>query len=88
MLQNGPLLFASTIFILAGIQLVCLGLVSELLARTYYESQGKPIYVMRSIESQDLEADDGAGRYPQVVRMNSNLTERRRLSARNQPLAS
>jgi glycosyltransferase involved in cell wall biosynthesis len=88
MLQNGPLLFASTIFILAGIQLVCLGLVSELLARTYYESQGKPIYVMRSIKSQDLEADAGAGRHPQVVRVTSNLTERRRLSARNQPLAS
>jgi glycosyltransferase involved in cell wall biosynthesis len=88
MLQNGPLLFASTIFILAGIQLVCLGLVSELLARTYYESQGKPIYVMRSIKSQDLEAELGAGPHPQLVRVNSTLTERRRLSARNQLLAS
>ena len=88
MLQNGPLLFASTLFILAGIQLVCLGLVSEILARTYYESQGKPIYVMRSIKSQDLEAEIGVGRHPQVVRVNSNLTERRRLSARNQRLAS
>ena len=67
-LQNGPLLFACTIFILAGTQLICLGLVSELLARTYYESQGKPIYVMWSIKSQDLEADLGAGRHPQVVR--------------------
>jgi len=88
MLQNGPLLFASTIFILAGIQIVGLGLVSELLARTYYESQGKPIYVMRSIKSQDLEAEIGAGLHPQLVRVNSNLTERRRLSARNQLLAS
>jgi glycosyltransferase involved in cell wall biosynthesis len=88
MLQNGPLLFASTIFILAGIQLVCLGLVSELLARTYYESQGKPIYVMRSIKSQGLEAEVGAGLQPQLVRVNSNLTERRRLSAPNQLLAS
>ena len=88
MLQNGPLLFASTIFILAGIQLVCLGLVSELLARTYYESQGKPIYVMRSIKSQDLEDEVGTGLHPQAVRVNSNLTERRRLSTRNQLLAS
>lgn len=79
MLQNGPLLFASTVFILAGIQLVCLGLASELLARTYYESQGKPIYVMRSIESQDLEADVGAGQQPRVVGANMNPTERRRL---------
>ena len=88
MLQNGPLLFASTIFILAGIQIVGLGLVSELLARTYYESQGKPIYVMRSIQSQDLEDEVGAGLHPQLVRVNRNLTERRRLSARNQLLAS
>ncbi len=41
MLQNGPLLFASTVFILAGIQLVCLGLASELLARTYYITNPK-----------------------------------------------
>jgi glycosyltransferase involved in cell wall biosynthesis len=88
MLQNGPLLFASTIFILAGIQIVGLGLVSELLARTYYESQGKPIYVMRSIQSQDLEDEVGAGLHPQLVRVNGNPTERRRLSARNQLLAS
>jgi hypothetical protein len=88
MLQNGPLLFASTIFILAGIQIVGLGLVSELLARTYYESQGKPIYVMRSIQSQELEDEVGAGLHPQLVRVNRNLTERRRLSARNQLLAS
>ena len=88
MLQNGPLLFASTIFILAGIQIVGLGLVSELLARTYYESQGKPIYVMRSIQSQELEDEVGTGLHPQAVRVNSNLTERRRLSTRNQLLAS
>ena len=88
MLQNGPLLFASTIFILAGIQIVGLGLVSELLARTYYESQGKPIYVMRSIKSQDLEAEVDAGLHPQLVRVNRNLTERRRFSTRNQLLAS
>src|SRR5262249_50095403 len=53
MLQNGPLLFAATVLILAGIQLLCLGLASELLSRTYYESQGKPIYVTREIRSHD-----------------------------------
>ncbi len=54
MLQNGPLLFAATILILTGIQLLCLGLASELLSRTYYESQGKPIYVAREIRNHDL----------------------------------
>ncbi|HXJ95286.1 MAG TPA: glycosyltransferase family 2 protein [Terriglobia bacterium] len=51
MMQNGPLLFASSLLILAGIQLLCLGLASEILSRTYYESQGKPIYAAREIRS-------------------------------------
>jgi len=53
MVQNGPLLFAATVLILTGIQLLCLGLAAELLSRTYYESQGKPIYVVREINSHD-----------------------------------
>jgi len=53
MLQHGPLLFAATLLILAGIQILCLGLVAEILSRTYYESQGKPIYVVRTMKSRD-----------------------------------
>jgi glycosyltransferase involved in cell wall biosynthesis len=51
MLQNGPLLFAATLLILVGVQLLCLGLLAEILARTYYESQGKPIYAVREFRS-------------------------------------
>jgi glycosyltransferase involved in cell wall biosynthesis len=51
MLQNGPLLFAATILIVTGFQLLCLGLASEMLSRIYYESQGKPIYAAREIKS-------------------------------------
>lgn len=54
MLENGPLLFAATVLILAGIQLLCLGLASEILSRTYYESQGKPIYAIKGIRSHEL----------------------------------
>src|SRR6266852_2669409 len=54
MLQNGPLLFAATVLILAGIQLLCLGLASEILSRTYYESQKKPIYATREVKSHEL----------------------------------
>jgi glycosyltransferase involved in cell wall biosynthesis len=43
----GPAMFVAILLILAGIQLLSLGLVSEILARTYYESQGKPIYSTR-----------------------------------------
>jgi hypothetical protein len=38
-----------------------MGLLAEMLARTYHESQGKPIYVIREIrqsESRELEGDD------------------------------
>lgn len=51
MMENGPLLFAMTVLILAGIQLLSLGLASEILSRTYYESQGKPIYAIKSIRT-------------------------------------
>ena len=53
MLENGPLLFAATVLILAGIQFLCLGLASEILSRTYYESQGKPIYAIKGIRSHE-----------------------------------
>jgi glycosyltransferase involved in cell wall biosynthesis len=53
MMQNGPLLFAASLLIVAGIQLICLGLASEVLSRTYYESQGKPVYALRKIRSRE-----------------------------------
>jgi glycosyltransferase involved in cell wall biosynthesis len=57
MLQNGPLMFAATLLILVGVQILCLGLVAEILSRTYYESQGKPIYAVREIRSHDEQAN-------------------------------
>jgi len=39
-----PLLFLGVLLIVVGIQLVMLGLVSEILVRIYYESQGKTVY--------------------------------------------
>jgi hypothetical protein len=41
------LLFLSLLLVITGGQLVTLGLLAELQARTYHESQGKPIYVIR-----------------------------------------
>ncbi len=68
MLQNGPLLFAATVLILAGIQLLCLGLASEILSRTYYESQKKPIYATRQIRSHEFELSLASKREPGAVR--------------------
>jgi glycosyltransferase involved in cell wall biosynthesis len=47
LLQPAPLLVTATVLIVAGILVLCLGLVAEVLSRTYYESQGKPIYAVR-----------------------------------------
>jgi len=48
---NRPLLMFSFIFGITGVQLFSFGLLSELLIRTYHESQSRPIYRIRSINS-------------------------------------
>jgi glycosyltransferase involved in cell wall biosynthesis len=50
MLEHGPLLFAAVLLFLAGIQFLSVGLIGEMLSRTYYESQKKPIYTLREIK--------------------------------------
>jgi glycosyltransferase involved in cell wall biosynthesis len=62
MLQNGPLMFAATLLIVVGVQILCLGLVAEILSRTYYESQGKPIYALRETKSRSLPTTRAAER--------------------------
>ncbi|HEU4327819.1 MAG TPA: glycosyltransferase family 2 protein [Roseiflexaceae bacterium] len=42
-----PLLLLAVLLIVVGVQLISLGLIGELVVRTYYESQDKPIYVVR-----------------------------------------
>jgi glycosyltransferase involved in cell wall biosynthesis len=44
-----PLLLMGALLFLTGVILVCFGLVAELMVRTYHESQGKPIYVVREM---------------------------------------
>jgi glycosyltransferase involved in cell wall biosynthesis len=44
-----PLLLLGMLLLFVGVQLVTFGLLAELLARTYYESQNKPVYVIREI---------------------------------------
>ena len=48
---NRPMLIFALILGVAGVQLFSFGLLSELLIRTYHESQGRPIYRIRSISS-------------------------------------
>jgi glycosyltransferase involved in cell wall biosynthesis len=46
---NRPLLLFGILLVFTGVQLVTLGLLADLQARTYHESQGKPIYAVREI---------------------------------------
>ena len=48
---NRPLLLFALILGIAGVQLFSFGLLSELLIRTYHESQSRPIYRIREISS-------------------------------------
>jgi glycosyltransferase involved in cell wall biosynthesis len=48
-LANRPLLLLGILLISTGFQLVTLGLLAELQARTYHESQHKPTYTIREI---------------------------------------
>jgi hypothetical protein len=44
-----PLLLLSILLIFIGIQFITMGLLGELLARTYHESQNRPVYVVGEI---------------------------------------
>lgn len=44
-----PLLILGVIFLLGGLQLILFGILAEMLMRTYYESQNKKTYRIRSI---------------------------------------
>lgn len=46
-MNRNPLLILTAFLIFMGVQFIVLGLLGELNARTYYESQNKPIYVIR-----------------------------------------
>ena len=48
-LSDRPLLFLAVLLIFIGIQFITLGLIAELQARTYHESQNKPIYHVREV---------------------------------------
>ena len=44
-----PLLLLGILLLFTGLQLVTLGLLAEMQARTYHESQGKPTYYIREL---------------------------------------
>ena len=53
------MLFRSIILFLAGIQLFCIGIVGQYLAKTYLEVKGRPVYLLR--DSGGGDGHEGAG---------------------------
>ena len=48
-IADRPLLLLGILLLFTGLQLVTLGLLAEMQARTYHESQGKPTYYIREL---------------------------------------
>jgi glycosyltransferase involved in cell wall biosynthesis len=46
---GSPLFQLGTMFLILGVQAILMGLIAELLARTYHESQSKPTYTIRTV---------------------------------------
>jgi hypothetical protein len=46
-IADRPLLLMAVLLIVLGAQFISMGLLGELIVRTYYETQSKPIYVVR-----------------------------------------
>jgi glycosyltransferase involved in cell wall biosynthesis len=61
MLQHGPLLFLAVLLLLSGIQLLSVGLVGEMVTRTYFESQRKATYAIQEIISRDRHEQNAEG---------------------------
>jgi hypothetical protein len=48
-LTGNPLLLLSVLLELVGVQLISMGLLGEVMTRTYFESQGKAEYSVRTV---------------------------------------
>jgi len=48
-IANRPLLLLAVLLVVVGVQMISMGLLGELVVRTYHETQGKPIYAIREI---------------------------------------
>ena len=52
-----PLLLLAVLLVIIGVQFVVMGLIAELVTRTYYETQGLRVYRVREVVGQESSAD-------------------------------
>ena len=57
LVERMPMLILGMLLLFTGIQFITMGLLGELIIRTYHESQKKPIYVIREIVWQEQRTD-------------------------------
>jgi glycosyltransferase involved in cell wall biosynthesis len=57
-MNRNPLLILTAVLIITTVQFILMGLIAELLVRTYHESQNRPTYVIREV----LDSPDGGRR--------------------------
>jgi glycosyltransferase involved in cell wall biosynthesis len=61
-LGDRPILLLAILLVMIGVQLIVMGLLGELVVRTYHEAQGKPIYMIREVlDSNRGESKRGSG---------------------------
>ncbi len=56
-ISDRPLLLLSVLLVVLGVQLITMGLLGELVVRTYHEAQDKPIYMIGEILSRQISHD-------------------------------
>ena len=57
-MSGNPLLLLSAVLMITTVQFILMGLLAELLVRTYHESQGRPTYVIKEVlETPDRHGD-------------------------------
>jgi len=72
---NRPMMTLGVMLVIIGLQFLVFGLLAEVLARTYYESQNKPIYVVRKIF--DRSAVDQAATRQSIVEVEDETWNRK-----------
>jgi glycosyltransferase involved in cell wall biosynthesis len=58
--MGSPLFQMSAMFLILGVQSILMGLIAELLVRTYHESQAKPTYAVRQVLTKGKVEDSSA----------------------------
>jgi glycosyltransferase involved in cell wall biosynthesis len=66
-IADRPILLLGILLVFTGVQLVTLGLLGEMQARTYHESQDKPTYFIREIRQSESRAISSVPRPPGPV---------------------